>query len=108
MKTRITRKGLAGYKVFQCPYELLSRIMCVRDAQFYNAGVYGWNFDAYIIGDVAIVTGYRNTFGKRIPDAIIRKYTEIATQIIKASDTWEDTSDKLKKNIDDFVKEIQQ
>ena len=49
-----------------------------------NSGVYGWNCDIYVDNarDIAITTGYRNMRGQRIPDEIIRKYDEIAKEII--------------------------
>ena len=31
----------------------------------YNAGVYGWNFDAFEVNGKLITTGYRGMFGRR-------------------------------------------
>lgn len=42
----------------------------------YNAGVYGWNYDLYIVDGIAIVTGYRpvNSQGAYHDDAIVDGY----------------------------------
>ena len=32
----------------------------------YNSGVYGWNYDLYDLNGVALLTGYRGTYGQYI------------------------------------------
>lgn len=38
----------------------------------YNRGLYGWNFNVFLLGNVAIVSGYRNLIGDPLPPAAIR------------------------------------
>lgn len=38
----------------------------------YNAGVYGWNFDAYSLYGVVVVIGYRNLLGEPLPYAAVK------------------------------------
>lgn len=68
----LTRKAVfaMGLPVYQAGYCNLQRALreCVKLG--YNRGLYGWNWDAYIVADTAIiVTGYRNLFGIEIPYA---------------------------------------
>ena len=37
-----------------------SYLLYYYNATFYNSGVYGWNFDAFVFGTYVITTGYRN------------------------------------------------
>jgi len=61
-----TLKKIYG-NVFCTGYCDLQKIMQHYEPSFYNAGVYGWNNDTYVIyadgQSVAISTGYRNTRG---------------------------------------------
>lgn len=42
----------------------------------YNSGLYGWNYDVYMIDyDTCIVTGYR-PFGEKITSEVINKITQ--------------------------------
>ena len=49
------------------------------EPNYYNCGIYGWNFDAWELGDVVINSGYRNTFGLVIrDDALLREFEDKA------------------------------
>ena len=57
---------------------------------FYNAGLYGWNNDTYLIRDIcgntwAISTGYRNLQAEHLPYDIMEEYEKkaAATQDIE-------------------------
>jgi hypothetical protein len=77
MKTATTIKAIKDRyngKIYKCGYCDLQLIFKGIEPDFYNSGVYGWNCDIYVIGGVAITTGYRNTTGKKIPHEMIAKY----------------------------------
>ena len=77
MKTFTTIKAIKDRyngNIYSCGYCDLQMIFKGIEPEFYNSGVYGWNCDVYIIGNIAITTGYRNTYGKKIPHEIISKY----------------------------------
>ena len=65
MKTRITRNELKKNfdLIIKVPYCKLQYVLEEREAVYYNAGVYGWNYDVYSFNfgsyKVAICTGYR-------------------------------------------------
>ena len=86
MKFKTTRAAInrnysrvysVGYCGAQCLLHGLSPVA-------YNAGIYGWNFDLYDVGGVAICTGYRNMPGAAAPN--VREYEEAARRV------WEDYS----------------
>lgn len=112
MKTKTTIKAIrnAYGKIFYCGYCDLQDIMRGTKPQYYNAGVYGWNCDIYTDykRDIAVTTGYRNMAGVRIPDEIIKKYTEAAKKI--AEDTkyskYEEAKKALDENRDKFFEEL--
>lgn len=94
--------------VFRCGYGDLQFICNGVDPVYYNCGVYGWNCDIYVNFkyDAAITTGYRNMRGVRIPDEIIRKYSEIAENIYHTYPVNESSRESLRealsKNREEF------
>ena len=60
-KIQTTRKYLKeNYICCGIGYCDASYLLYYYSAAFYNAGVHGWNFDAFVFGDYVITTGYRN------------------------------------------------
>lgn len=98
-------------KVFYCGYCDLQDIYN-ETPQFYNAGVYGWNCDIYCdyARDIAITTGYRNMTGRRIPEELIKKYSNIAKAIREQNSlgvgTYEQLQMALEKNKQNFLNEL--
>lgn len=56
MKKHATKQVLKGRTV----YVTNTLPAGIRPADFYNAGLYGWNWDAWVCGDIAVLYGYRN------------------------------------------------
>lgn len=109
MKKKVTRNQLNGYThLFRCGYCDLQYIFKYREPTFYNAGIYGWNYDVYTWADVAITTGYRNTVGKRIPNELIEKYTEKAKAILNDGNftNYDETKNALDLNLQAFIREL--
>lgn len=62
----------------------------------YTCGVYGWNFDAYQIGQYTICTGYRNMPGESVADyETLNKYETAAEKIY--NDYKTDYDERIKK-----------
>ena len=62
-------------------YNTPSYLLYYENPFAYNAGTYGWNWDAYEINGVVIVKGYRNRLGEKISYDIIHPYDEKAREI---------------------------
>lgn len=111
MKKHTSMANITRYysKVFRCGYCDLQYIMRLRPADYYNAGVYGWNCDIYTFGDIAITTGYRNMRGLLIPEEIIRKYSDIAKEICNTPFGTDYTAlrNALEENAERFIAEIE-
>lgn len=63
MKQHITRAELrnSSYSaVILCDEIQYIASLCDLSPEYYNAGGFGWNWDLYDFGDVAVVGGYRN------------------------------------------------
>lgn len=112
MKKQTSIKFIKGYfnKVFYCGYCDLQYIFRYEDPDYYNSGVYGWNCDIYVdySRDIAITTGYRNMTGKRIPDELIKKYSEIAKAICEMPFTtpYDEIKNALDENRENFLMEV--
>lgn len=68
----------------------------------YTCGVYGWNYDIYVVNGLTICTGYRNMPGERLEK--VREYNEKARKIL----SWENPQpyDKKRKAIDKLLKKF--
>ena len=113
MKIKTDMKTIKnGYrKVFRCGYCELQSIYRCKEAAFYNCGVYGWNCDIYVDRkrDIAITTGYRNMRGRNIPHELIKKYSDIADEIVKApfSKPYAEIKAALDENRENFLDELE-
>ena len=110
MKTKTTRKYInAVWKNVYCAgYCDLQYIMRGTGPEYYNTGVYGWNWDAYADykTNAVITTGYRNMTGERDPDELIEKYTERAKEVIKRQWTSDNAQAELERIRRDFWDEL--
>jgi len=111
MKTHTTMKYIKAIyhsDIYQCGYGDLQFIFNNITADYYNAGVYGWNCDIYCIDGIAITTGYRNMRGATIPHKLIEKYTKKAQNIIDKYDYSEikKRDNALRKNRQKFIDEV--
>lgn len=87
-KIKITRKDAKNFCdcVLAIGYCELSALLYSHSPEFYNCGVYGWNWDLYIIDvkingrnkRIGICTGYRSLVGYDVPYSIIKMYEEKA------------------------------
>jgi hypothetical protein len=61
VKYKTTSKAIRSgyYHVITAGYCELDSLLKHRSPVAYNAGCYGWNYDVYDIGGIAICTGYR-------------------------------------------------
>ena len=112
MKKHTTIKAIRNNwtKVFYTGYCDLQYIYKYEDPEFYNAGVYGWNCDIYTdyTRDIAITTGYRNMTGRQIPDELIKKYSDIAKEILANTFAkhYEEIKKELDQNRENFLNEL--
>ena len=82
MKYHVTRKEIKNnYAHIMDVYNTPSYLLYYENPFAYNAGTYGWNWDAYEINGVVIVKGYRNRLGEKISYDIIHPYDEKAREI---------------------------
>lgn len=67
MYNRISRNDIHrdGKPVIRVPYCAAQSLLAGMQPIGFNAGVYGWNYDVYAVGNALICTGYRNMPGKK-------------------------------------------
>lgn len=67
MKIQTTSKNLKERYILinccQAPNNFLNALKQHSETTYYNAGVYGWNYDVYIFGRYALIQGYRTFKG---------------------------------------------
>ena len=107
-KEQLTQKQVKqmSNKVIRVGYCNLQSLLRGKERKGYTVGVYGWNADVYMIGEVAIVTGYR-TFGDIRPDYdIVNEYEEKAKKVIGLNYDWNVIEQKLDELLKAFIKEV--
>ena len=106
MKTQTTQKYIRAIEnnIISIPYCNIQHLLTYTDANYYNAGVYGWNCDIYVLNNCMIVTGYR-PFGNIKPKYdLCRKYDDLARDILNDhSIPWETQRDELNALLEEFV-----
>lgn len=108
MKKKITRNELKRYynAVIRIGYCDAQHLLYYDDPQFYNHGVYGWNYDVYDFGNIAICTGY-NPLGNIKPSyEIIRKYEDMAKSIVLGNDSFDVKVEKVQSLRDEFIERV--
>lgn len=86
MKMKMTRNQIADLpvdKIVTARACELQDLLSGVDPIGYNAGICGWNYDVYVIGDVCILTGYQVL--KKYPRAEkIEEYEREASKIVSS------------------------
>ena len=106
MKTQTTQKYIKAIEdnIIYIPYCNIQHLLHYTDANYYTAGVYGWNADIYIFNDCTIVTGYR-PFGNIKPRYdLCREYDDKARAVLEDySIHWERQRDMVNNLLDEFI-----
>ena len=108
MKFKTTRKAIKENSriILEVGYCDLCHLLRYRDADAYTCGVYGWNADIHMFGNVTVVTGYR-PFGNYSNYDLVEEYEQKADKI--ATDyqvDWETRKNEVSKLLDEFVNKV--
>lgn len=97
MKVRVTKKAINQNFQRMISVPLPSHCFLLAwDAQYYTAGIYGWNADIYVFPayNAAIVAGYR-PFGKPVSYTDMAYWESEAEKIITSLPTYESPKGEL-------------
>lgn len=77
---KMTRKDAYryGYPVVKLPPMAIKHLTTFASRSGYNSGIYGWNWDAFIINGVVFCCGYRN-----LPGSITKEERELVEEYEK-------------------------
>lgn len=103
-KIKTTRKSVvsAYSNIVSIGYCDAQNLLRCADPVAYTMGTYGWNFDVYYIGGVAICTGYRGMPGRRARN--VEKYESLAAEVWRDySKTWEEQRQEVEDILREFV-----
>jgi hypothetical protein len=106
MRVQVTRKQIVdNHYCIAVGYCQLQHLLAYAKSPYYTAGVYGWNFDAYIFEykgyNVAICTGYRGMPGISIPYAMEKEFDNKAEKIL--ADNEGNKRERLDALIQEFI-----
>lgn len=100
---------LQGATIYYTGYCDLQHLTNVCDRVYYNAGVFGWNYDVFILpDDNYLVTGYRvpSTIGIKINHDIARAIDEHARYIQNNSYVWYEAQKEIVKAYNEYYKKL--
>ena len=109
-KFKMTRRDVHTMfsKVVYTDYCGAAHLSWFKNPIGYNYGTYGWNWDCYDLGGVAVVTGYRNLTGLDYCRKL-NNWDWDAMMILRNPDLSQDEKkQKIDKLIDDFVTYVQE
>lgn len=107
-KAKVTRKWLSeNYYCCGVGYCELQYLLHFADVRYYTCGVYGWNFDAYIVRvdntDYCITTGYRGMI-REFTARNVHLFDERAKKYVTARDlTQEEKKAKVNELLTKFI-----
>ena len=82
MKTRVIRKDIIdNYSNILNLGGACINLLRYETPFAYNAGKYGWNWDAYYINGVILINGYRNMIGERVDWDVLHEYDKRAKEV---------------------------
>ena len=109
MKFKTTRKAIKANSriILKVGYCDLQSLLYFKEAEAYTCGVYGWNADIHMFGNVTVVTGYR-PFGNYSNYDLVREYDEKAYKIARdyKNIDWETRKNEVSKLLDEFVNKV--
>lgn len=119
MSFKITRKELKNnYVIVNCAYCDSQYLRLPNTVTFYNCGVYGWNWSAYITPYnnnkrvFALVDGYRShpssDYKNNKDYEIVRKYNEKARDVCISNQDYNIRYNYIKNLIDEMMSELEQ
>lgn len=106
MKPKLTKKDITnrGKKVLRVRTDALRNLLINHEPIGYNAGTYGFNWDAYEVCGVVICSGFRNMPGVVPYGAII--YEEQAHKVVKDySKSWDERREEVEELLKKFCAE---
>ena len=103
MKLKATKKTITDN--FSKIYLIEYKYGFLPDAFAYNSGYMGWNWDAYDLGNICLLEGYRSfPKCKRLPKSAQKIVDEYKKEIIDA--TFEDQQKIDKEYLDKFIEAL--
>lgn len=102
---KMTRKDAYwyGYPVVKLsPLAIQNLTVCIARSG-YNSGIYGWNWDAYVINGVVFCCGYRNLPGSITKEerVLVEEYEKEALNLLRQGHC-----DNLKQRLNALVAEL--
>lgn len=107
MKVRVSAKELRqrfGGRTITLGTFSPNYLMVYNSPDYYTCGVYGWNFDAVVIGNTLICWGDRGTFGKHADYDRIQFYENKAREIYHHY--YSSSKDEAVKKIDELLRDF--
>ena len=119
MSIKVTRKELKeNYVIVNCAYCNSQYLRLPNTPILYNYGVYGWNWNAYIIkynngkNIFALVDGYRSQptsdYKNNKDYEIVRNYNELARKVCEETDDYNIRYNTIQHLIDKMMEELKQ
>ena len=107
MKRKVTRNELYRWskKIIAIGYCNANNLLYPENSIGYNAGVYGWNYDAYYVDGTIITTGYR-PIGERVNYDLLREYEEKAKKVLSYDNKADEKAAEVQRLLREFISKL--
>ncbi len=83
----------------------MQELLYFKTADFYTSGTYGWNADIFKIDNQTVVcTGYRPFGNIEVKREVIKKYNDLACNVLSKKASYEEKRNELDNLLNDFIK----
>lgn len=65
------------------PYGEAQKLFAMREADYYNDGMYGWNYNVYCVGANTLITGYRPIKAPQLERQVVSEYEAKAIALLE-------------------------
>jgi hypothetical protein len=108
MKVKVSKKEIrgSGSTIIGIPYCDLQYLLRNEAADYYSAGVYGWNCDYYKFEELGVIisTGY-DYIGTKADYKLVEKYNNKAQKMWNESKDYYKTAKQVHKLLLKFIEE---
>lgn len=111
MKLHATIKEIreGSSKLLSVGYCDMQHLLQYESPIAYSSGVYGWNFDAYLVNGITICTGYRGMpKNYRMADnwRLVREYEKKAEKVIYSVSNYKDKIEIVRGYLTELLKKL--
>lgn len=99
LSNKVVKESFDNIK--SAPYCGLQYLLSYKEPLAYTSGVYGWNYDVYMLDGLTICTGYRNMLGEKAKD--VEKFENKARDVVNSNRSYNEKKEMIEHLLEQFI-----